>query len=307
MATNYDTWCTKNTDIKPLIRAMKSSMPEQYIGYYLELALGNGELEYQRTFDWLGNSSLDIYIPSLQFAIEYDGIYFHSNQKRFDASKTSICHSHGIYVIRILEQNSEQPKSRKHNEISYYFEKKYTNIDVVIYEIVNKINKKFGLAIKCDVNIDRDKKEIISYVQNKFYKRSVAYVWPESIDYWDETANSVSAFDVLHTSNFCYELKCPHCGRNFTFHMRYFHNRKSLIPCSCEYKKIEKAFEEAIKNYQETGIIYNFDGSLFSRRLYDRMASIACNIWRCRSKEEAEMYKKIGFDPKYIDVYLSLN
>ena len=43
MATNYETWCAKATDIKPLIRAMKSSMPEQYIGYYLELALGTIE------------------------------------------------------------------------------------------------------------------------------------------------------------------------------------------------------------------------------------------------------------------------
>ena len=51
MATNYETWCAKTTDIKPLIRAMKSSMPEQYIGYYLELALGSGVLEYQKTFD----------------------------------------------------------------------------------------------------------------------------------------------------------------------------------------------------------------------------------------------------------------
>ena len=110
MATNYETWCAKTTDIKPLIQAMKSSMPEQYIGYYLELALGSGVLEYQKTFDWLGNSSLDIYVPSLQFAIEYDGIYFHSNQKGFDASKTSICRSHGIYVTLSVCANKEDLK-----------------------------------------------------------------------------------------------------------------------------------------------------------------------------------------------------
>lgn len=303
MGTTYETWCTRTTDIKLLIRAMKSSMPEQYIGYYLELALGSGVLEYQKTFNWLGKSSLDIYVPSLQFAIEYDGIYFHSNQKGFDASKTSICRSHGIYVIRILEQNSEQPKSRKHNEISYYFENKYTNIDVVIYELVNKINKKFDLAIKCDVNIDRDKNEIISYIQNKFYKRSVAYVWPESIDYWDEKANSVSAFDVLHTSNSCYELKCPHCGRNFTFHMRYFHNRKSLISCECEYSKIEDKLIQTVKYHIENGSILSFDDSFDSRRLYDKIQSkIRFNVPPL-SKDELELYKKSKIDSPYLNCY----
>lgn len=303
MVTNYETWRTKNTDIKPLIRAMKSSMPEQYIGYYLELALGNGALEYQRTFDWLGNSSLDIYVPSLQFAIEYDGVYFHSNQKSFDASKTSICRSHGIYVIRILEQNSEQPKSKRHNEISYYFEKKYTNIDIAIYKLVNKICKNFGLDIKCDVNIDRDKKEIISYVQNKFYKRSVAYVWPESIDYWDEKANSVSAFDVLHTSNSCFKLKCPHCGRSFAFHMRYFHNRKSLIPCECEYSKIEDELTQIVNYHIENGSILSFDDSLYSRRLYDKIQSkIRLNIPPL-SKDEIELYKKSEIESPYLNRY----
>ena len=88
--------------------------------------------------------------------------------------------------------------------------------------------------------------------------------------------------------------------------MRCFHNRKSLIPCECEYKGIEEAFEETVKRYKETGEVMPFENSLYSRRLYDRMASIAFNIWRCHSKEEAEMYKKLGFENPYIDTYLLL-
>jgi hypothetical protein len=36
------------------------------------------------------------------------------------------------------------------------------------------------------------------------------------------------------------------------------------------------------------------------------MAWVANNIWRCQSKEEAEMYRKMGFASPYIDVFLSL-
>ena len=88
--------------------------------------------------------------------------------------------------------------------------------------------------------------------------------------------------------------------------MRYFYDRMSLFPCECEYKGIEKDYEESIKKFVETGEVKPFDDSLRSRRLYDRMAMIANNIWRCNSIEEAKLYKKLGFDSQYIDVYLSL-
>ena len=34
-----------------LVRSLKSSLPEQYIGFYLYKAFGN-EVEYQKQFDW---------------------------------------------------------------------------------------------------------------------------------------------------------------------------------------------------------------------------------------------------------------
>ena len=77
MPIDYEQWCKANTNLTPLIRAMKSSLPEQYIGFYLHKALGD-EIEYQQLFDWLGRMSLDIYIPSLQLAVEYDGTFYHS-------------------------------------------------------------------------------------------------------------------------------------------------------------------------------------------------------------------------------------
>lgn len=305
MTIDYKQWCEKNLNVIPLARALNSSLPEQYIGYYLQKALGQNVVEYQKHFDWLGASSLDIYVPSLQLAVEYDGGYFHANKRSEDSLKTSLSRSHGIYVIRILEQTSQQPKSRKHNEISYYYSKKYKNIDIAIGELFRRINKRYGLNLLCDIDLQRDEKEFVSYVQAKFYRQSVACVWPESADYWDEE-NPVTPFDVLCNSNSCYKFKCPHCGRRIKFKVGYDRNRKALYTCRCEFTETELAFEEALKKYKETGETITFDESLFSRRLYDRMASIAHEIWHCQSEEEAEMYKKLGFPPRYIDIYLSL-
>ncbi len=300
----YEQWCENNTDIKPLIRSLKSSLPEQYIGFYLNAIFGD-EIEYQKQFKWLGRSSLDIYIPSLSLAIEYDGGYYHSNKKVFDSYKTSICRSHKIYIIRILEQVSTEPQSRKRNEISYYYEKKYKNIDVAIIALIKKINKKYDLSIEVDIDIERDEQEILSYIQNKYHKESIAVVWPESIDYWLEEENGFSIHDILHTDNRYFMLKCPHCGKKYMLYTKYFHNRKSLVPCDCEYEEIERSFHEAIRNFKEKGEVIDLDDSLESRRLYDRMKMIVDKMWRCSSKEEAELYKRLGFTSPYIDVYLS--
>lgn len=300
----YEEWCKKNTNILPLVRSLKSSLPEQYIGFYLHTVFGD-EVEYQKNFDWLGKCSLDIFIPSLQLAIEYDGFYFHSQRKASDNWKTRICRSYKINLIRILEQEAAQPENKNRNEITYYYSNNYKNIDVAIKALFERINKEYKLSLTIDVDIERDAKELIAYVQNKYYKKSIAHIWPESKDYWLDSENSLTIFDVFYTDNRCFVLKCPHCKRKFNFHIRYFHDRKSLIPCECEYKEIEKDYEEAIKNYIEKGNVEPFNESLRSRRLYDRMASIANNIWRCRSKEEAELYKKLGFESPYLDIYLS--
>lgn len=280
-------------------------MPEQYIGFYLKKALSE-EIEYQKQFTWLDKCSLDIYIPSLQLAIEYDGLYYHTSRRPSDDHKTKVCHSNGVYLIRVLELAANHPKSRKRNVVNYFYEKNYKNIAAAVIDLFAKINKKYGTSLIPDVDLRRDHDDIIAYIQNKYYRNSLACVWPEIIDYWDDEENSLSFFDVLHTNSGVYQLKCPHCGNKFALHLRYFHDRTSLIPCECECQSVHDDFMEAIRNYKETGEVVALDDSLRCRRLYDQMARIVARIWRCQSKEEAELYKKLGFDSEYIDVYLKL-
>lgn len=304
MAMDYQQWCDQNTDVRPLIWALKSSMPEQYIGYYLEKAFPD-EIEYQKKFDWLGNYSLDIYIPSKKLAIEYDGAYYHSKKKADDEHKTALCKAYGIFVVHIIEQKAEQPKSRNRNEISYYFQKKYKNIDIAINDLFRLINKKYHMCLFADVDLTRDVDRIVAYIQHKFHHRSVAYVWPESREYWLEE-NGVTPFDILSTDTRWLSFKCPHCGLTYRRHMVWYANRKSLVPCECELEEIEQHFNEAIQRYKENGEIVTLDETLQSRRLYDRMANAVDRVWHCGSKEEAELYKKLGFDSEYIDIYLKL-
>lgn len=304
MSITYEEWCKNNTNIVPLVRSLKSSLPEQYIGFYLHTVFGD-EIEFQKQFDWIGRHSIDIYIPSLKLAIEYDGEYYHRNRTVDDNTKTSLCRSHGIYLIHIQEMKSTQDKSQKRNVVSYYYEKNYKNIDIAIQSLCVLINKKYGTMIQIDVDLNRDNKEIISYVQEQYHKKTFGYVWPESENYWLEEENQCSIYDIFYTDNRPFLLQCPYCKRKFTFNTRYFHHRKSLVPCECEYGKINNDLEETIKKYKETGELVIFDDSFSSRRLYDRMVQNIRFYLNFASKDEIEMYKKLGFESPRLDYYLA--
>ena len=214
MSITYEEWCKTNTNIAPLVRSLKSSLPEQYIGFYLNKVFGN-EVEYQKQFEWLGKRSLDIFIPSLQLAIEYDGIYYHRNTSSSDMQKTSLCRDHGINLIHIQEMKANQKKSRKRNVVSYYYENNYKNINSAIQSLCALINKKYGIEIQIDVDLNRDNTKIISYIQAKYYRKTIAYVWPESENYWLEEENKRSIYDVFYTDNNSFLLQCPYCQNKF--------------------------------------------------------------------------------------------
>lgn len=77
-----------------------SSYPEQRLAYFVKQIFTDTIQSYHPPF--LRGLELDIYIPSLKIAIEYDGEYYHQNKKR-DAKKILMCKQNGVKLIRIRE------------------------------------------------------------------------------------------------------------------------------------------------------------------------------------------------------------
>jgi very-short-patch-repair endonuclease len=91
---------------------------------------------------------LDIYLPDIKLAFEYDGSYWHKNKKNIDIIKNKLCKDKGIKLIRIKE------KSR--NYIS--------DIKDSLNNNLNKINKFCKTAINIsDINDISDNK-ILSFI-----------------------------------------------------------------------------------------------------------------------------------------------
>ena len=61
----------------------------------------------------VGGFELDIYLPSLKIAFEYNGIYFHSSNKKdkyYHQDKTKACYNAGIRLAHILETEWQDNK-----------------------------------------------------------------------------------------------------------------------------------------------------------------------------------------------------
>jgi len=99
-----------------------------------------------------GNSyELDIYIPSYNLAIEYDGLYWHSDaiikNSNYHITKTKLCNDNGIRLIHIFEDEWLNKRTILEKKIEY---------------LLNKSKSEKIHARKCEI------KEIESNIKNSF-------------------------------------------------------------------------------------------------------------------------------------------
>ena|GEM_PF-5627831 len=248
-----------------LVRKIQSSLPEQYIYYYLNKQ--SFDVIRGATFDWLGRSSLDLYLPEFSLAIEYDGSFWHKHE--FDSYKTEICLKYGIRMIRIREDAT--PIVDQSVLIILYKQKKdYSNIAIPIFKIIDFLNKSYSLSIEYpDINIHRDKEKIREFIEEQVNKKSLAYKWPEIYEYWDYEKNVGRPEDVTKSTNLFFWLKCPHCGNSYEMKPRYYN--RSMLNCNCEYTvNAYKSYYLYLKDYyNKNGNIESKERSLLARRALD--------------------------------------
>jgi predicted Zn-ribbon and HTH transcriptional regulator len=104
---------------------------------------------------------LDIFIPHLNLAIEYDGVYFHSSKMMIkkDLKKNSVCKKNDITLIRIREKGLRKILS---HDIEYNYQLKSSHKES-FKDILLFIQNKFKLSqyeLKLISEFDYDKFEI---------------------------------------------------------------------------------------------------------------------------------------------------
>jgi DNA-directed RNA polymerase subunit RPC12/RpoP len=120
---------------------------------------------------------VDVFIESLNLAIEYNGAYFHKNRIR-DERKAVLLQENGLKFITINESKNYQ-KDKK-NQIFIELPINDDKLNTLVTRLINRIDSK----VKCNPNIARDRiriyEQYISQIKlNSFEVKSLdkVYLW----------------------------------------------------------------------------------------------------------------------------------
>lgn len=91
-------------------RGRTTSFPEKAVYYYILRVFGTAEENSHGPHGCLGRLSVDVWIPSISTAIEYDGGRWHKDAAH-DMRKDAMCAKNGIRLIRIREPNCVEYES----------------------------------------------------------------------------------------------------------------------------------------------------------------------------------------------------
>lgn len=212
----------------------QTSFPEQAIFYYVRQIYPNAINRYTDIF--VNSMELDIYIPSIKVAIEYDGAQWHKSESEYkrELKKYSICKENKIYLIRVKEADEWTWKDVADQFYLIKKSKKLQQLELIIRQIVDFVDLESNfwtcknpmqIHSKIDVNLERDKHKIQSYLT--------------------DTANSLEEYDSVLVKEWDYEKnghlkpsmfaphsndivwwKCIKCGNSFKMGINDRTNRR---------------------------------------------------------------------------------
>ncbi len=187
---------------------MKTSFPEQAIFYYIKQVFPDAINGYKA--DFLGRMELDIYIPSIKTAIEYDGKTFHTTTKSQlkDSRKYRLCKENGIMLIRIREY-------AYYNSLYILYDHKLDipdTSDDSLNWVINNLCYHLGKYVMPDVN--RDRNEIIALLDKR--RTNLKDENPELAKEWDYEKNyPLVPENFMPNSNYSVWWRCSKYGHSW--------------------------------------------------------------------------------------------
>lgn len=183
----------------------QTSFPEQAILFYIKKVFPNaiGRYKYQ-------NQEIDIYIPSLNIGIEYNGNYYHKSKEHKDLEKKKFFKDNGIKLLVVDEYKNESDKRVS----DFYLNERYSMRE--LNDLISDILFKLDPDTTCEIRCEQDAIEIKQQYINQLAKNSIGEMKPELIKEWDHIKNgSITPFMVSYGSNQKYYWKCPVCGNSY--------------------------------------------------------------------------------------------
>ncbi len=217
--------------------ARRTSFPEQCFFFYVKKFYPDAVNSYKGIFD--NRMELDIYIPSINTGIEYDGIYWHGKTAiTREEKKYAICKEKQIRLFRIKEGTFEGFSDNA--DRTWYIPKKCDEQLLSFYITDFLKHLTFFSNDLPDVNVTRDKAEILEYKTLKL-EESLKFLNPEIAREWHPTKNGKLTPDLFTpgSSEYVWWL-CPQCGNEWQATIANRTKGHGCDSCATDRRKITK-------------------------------------------------------------------
>lgn len=214
----------------PICNPSGTSFPEQACGYYLKLVFPTLIQRHK-----IHGRELDIYIPEVKTAVEYDGVFYHKgvHKLELDNKKDLFCIKEGIRLIRIREEGLETTLNAENIIRKHIYDD--DSLDEVIEQIISLLTDRKDVSV--DVAKDYGKIQA-SYLKLK-NEESLGALFPDIAREWDLQKNlPLSAFDVRPNANRKAWWICPE-GHSYCAVIQNRTRRKSQCPYCAQKIAIE--------------------------------------------------------------------
>lgn len=209
-----------NTGCPVCSQRRQTSFPEQAVYYYIKKLYPDAINRFRDIFD--NGMELDIYVPSIRLAVEFDGAVWHKTEDahRREKIKYTICREHGIKLFRIKEYTGQTWKDVA--DCTYTIQKSRTpeNMNVVIQSILDSIDPNSNMWTRKNpncihssvtVDLEKDANEIRAYLTP--ISNSLSALRPDLTLEWDEERNGNLKPEMFGiNSNDKVWWKCANCG-----------------------------------------------------------------------------------------------
>ena len=193
-------------------KEFSTSFPEQAIYYYVKKCFTDAVNTDRETLD---GKEIDVFIPSIKTAIEYDSKTYHQDTIK-DINKNKIAFQKDIRMIRIrehgcpvLEDNCAEYIVCEGNGIK--------SLENAIVVLLSKLQ-----IVSCDVNINRDYILILNQITLNKKEKSLKEIFPDIAKEWHPTKNgNLKPTGVSAGSHrkvwWCLSYDDPATGKHFDF------------------------------------------------------------------------------------------
>ena len=196
--------------------AKQTSFPEQSVLYYIKMFFTDAINRYKP--DFLGKMELDIYIPSIKCAIEYDGEAWHRHEKlEREQRKYTICKKHGIKLVRIREGAAGIKADIADKQMQVHNPHDSKELDTVIKDLITYLNQGNLFGQFNSVDTEKDRKHILQMYRVSVDKNSLPASYPEVASQWNYEKN-YPLLPEYFTAGSKEKVwwKCDKCGYEWT-------------------------------------------------------------------------------------------